>query len=245
MHFAAARRQQAAALAIRSVPSDRRPDTLPRLEYAYEFDRSGAIIRNAEPAVPKWAVQALGSDVFFRVVGVSWDGFNATDEDLQVLAELPHLERLDLEYSQVTDEGLKFLCGLTKLKRLDLQESNISSNGLKHVGALANLEILLLGDIAFDVSDVAFLDKLTRLESLAIRKAGLQDRDTGPLVDRLSKLQNLVSLDLSRNAISDDSIKELVRLKRLKKLRLHDTNISDRGVNELGQELEGCTITLL
>ena len=49
------------------------------------------------------------------------DGVNdVTDAGLSVLAELPHLESLDLEWSRVTDDGLVFIAAAASLRWVDL-----------------------------------------------------------------------------------------------------------------------------
>lgn len=58
----------------------------------------------------------------------------------------------------------------------------------------------------------------------------------------LSNLQNIQSLDLSQNPLTDQSLLTLASLKSLKQLNLKGTKISSAGANRLRKEIKGCQI---
>ena len=64
------------------------------VEYDYEVDGSGNVIRGAEPPGPARLRRLLGDDFFTNVVGVGFMGTRITDAALQHLKRLTQLKGL-------------------------------------------------------------------------------------------------------------------------------------------------------
>lgn len=79
--------------------------------------------------------------------------WNANDADLEILAELKHLEELDVWAGDVTDKGAASLAKMTKLKRLDINGHQMTDDGLKHLSALDNLERLMMRHLSGPATD--------------------------------------------------------------------------------------------
>src|SRR4051812_23675500 len=76
------------------------------------------------------------------VIEVTLAYSSVTDEELEHLKCLPHLQSLDLTQTQVTDAGLEHLIGLTRLRTLNLSYTEVTDAGLKHLKGLQNLQTL-------------------------------------------------------------------------------------------------------
>src|SRR5690349_17853925 len=73
---------------------------------------------------PLAAIESLGArysrDSAGRVIGVDLRNAWVTDADLEKLAGLSQLERINLAYTKITDLGLEHLAPLENVKVLDL-----------------------------------------------------------------------------------------------------------------------------
>ena len=127
-----------------------------------------------------------------------------TNEDIEPLKYMMHLERLGLWRNDIND--VSPLKNLTNLEFLSLYHNQISD--LSPLSNLTNLEELYLNHN--QISDVSSLSNLTNLETLGLR--GNQIRE----VSLLSNLTDLEHLDLSRNLIRDMSpLSNLTNLEHL------------------------------
>ncbi len=61
-----------------------------------------------------------------------------------MLHDIPQLEELFLDDTQITDAGLKHLKGLSALRRLQLDGTQVRDAGLEHLKGLARLQHLTL-----------------------------------------------------------------------------------------------------
>ncbi len=228
-----AREQHAAVIALSEIESNR---SSVAYEYGYDFDRSGNVVPNADPPGPNLLYRGARQHFFARVVGVSLDGTRAADADLRHLAKLPHLTRLDLEYTSVTDSGLEFVIRrFPDLTRLDVQSTQVTSKGLQHVGTLRELRYLLFGQSPFSDTDFQHFSQLTSLEAIKASDAELD----GSGLRHLKSLPRLSSLDLRKNPISDPNLAHLIALRALKRLSLRGSAITDEGVQQI------CRLTTL
>jgi hypothetical protein len=98
-------------------------------------------------------------------------GFGISDEGLNHLSGLAHLEQLILNCPEISDAGLRYLSKLTKLKELMLLESNITDAGLQHLATLADTQKLSLRNTKVRGSGLAYLangvTRATRIAKLA------------------------------------------------------------------------------
>jgi len=185
-------------------------------------------------------------------------GTAITDDGLPSLAQIATLENLDLRDCKVSNAGLAHLAPLSKLKALKLSGKNgscsVDDDGMDHVAKLTSLKVLGL-DFLW-VSELG-LEKLTGLRNLEefyltettigneaidlmihfpnlrrLRVSKTQIDAAG--VVALAKLTSLEDLDLSECVqISDDAMKPLSKLSKLKKLNLWRINLSDAGIEPL------------
>ena len=110
-------------------------------------------------------LKKLGARIKFDdqgvVIGVNLGERMVTDDDLERLRGLDHLQELDLTRTRVTGPGLKHVRDLAALKKLYLTETQVDDSAVVHLVGLTNLE--LIGLSGTKVTDAT----LTRLAALA------------------------------------------------------------------------------
>ncbi len=150
--------------------------------------------------------------------------------DFGWLRNLPHLQRLYLQYSQITDASLVNLQDLKNLQRLSLHGTPITPEGLKYLSALSNLEALDLGETSNNHNGLVHLRGLTKLRELNLGYVG---RLGIPEMAHLANLKRLEVLRFKATKIDDDAFWYLGQLTNLKYLALQRTGIDDAGLQQL------------
>lgn len=140
-----------------------------------------------------------------------------TDQELEIVDGLPHLEVLDLRGAPITDEALIHLENLPKLRELYLGGSVIT-----------DVEQTLFRTTITDAATPQ-IAKLKSLRVLSLARTGVTDAGIAPL----AKLPNLEDLFLVDVHVTDDAVEDLGKLKSLKHLYLHETPITAAGVKRL------------
>jgi len=172
----------------------------------------GALARAAADApqnVAQW-IEALGGEVVRdpdgAIVEVSLARTWATDYDIERVAEIRSLKRLDLSFTYVTDRGIERIQQLQQLEELNL-------------------------DTAEFITDAAtsYLRANRRLRKLSMRGTDVTDIS----LPYLAKLTGLKSLDLSHTMLGDVGIESLPALAELEELKLGATRISGINLNFL------------
>lgn len=103
------------------------------------------------------------------------------DEDLDLLAALPHLANLVLLEGGITDAGLKRLQRLPRLASLWLTKTNVTDKGLSHLQGLPHLRRLHLVDVPIGDEGLATLARLKRLRIMGLRDTRVSDEGVARL----------------------------------------------------------------
>jgi hypothetical protein len=159
------------------------------------------------PPVPQWLRWFVGFDHFYNVADVSLS--EATDDQIQLLNDLPNLESLCLfSATECTEVGLAQLRSLSSLKRLTLFDPPaLNDRIVAAIGSMNGLQHLQL-QCGNKVTDAGLnkLAGLSNLKSLNL-KCGIGISDVGLLqIGKLSALEDLgLDLDDATNATIDVS----------------------------------------
>jgi Leucine-rich repeat (LRR) protein len=172
---------------------------------------------------------------------LSLRGTRVTSKALEHISRLQGLRSLDLGYTQIDDANLDLLAELPRLETLGLGGNRVSAAGLAQLRLLKNLRHLDLSGvqrvdsgewgIVLNPGTLAEIGGLTGLRSLSLAGATLADtgadrpglkesvRQTIEGLDKLTKLVNLESIDVSRLPLSATALAPLAALPKLHELR--------------------------
>lgn len=191
-----------------------------------------------------------------------------TDEGLEALSRLTHLEQLDLGTTEqmseaITDNGLKSLSSLSSLRVLSASGTQVTSDGIKWIGMLPRLERLDLSQTRIDDRALETLSGAKRLKWLKLRSTAMVGTGLTHLAgcEKLEKLvlsdlpqldpeqlEHLVGLPalhelvLSGTRLNDAAVVHLSRMKQLTDLDLNDCHLSAQSIRSLRDALPGCVI---
>jgi hypothetical protein len=163
--------------------------------------RGGSIVRDRDGSIAE------------VTLGRTW----ATDEDLNDVARIKTLKRLDLSFTLITDKGVKQLQQLRQLEDLNLETvealTDASMNYVKNIPSLRRLNVR-----GVDITDVGMpaIAQMTGLRSLDLSHTMLEDVG----LENLPALTELEELYLGGDMITGINLNFLKLLPRLKKLSL-------------------------
>ncbi len=173
---------------------------------------------SAQTAVADWITGQGGTVVREkdgRITEVSLARTWATDNDIERIAGIPTLTRLDLSLTYVSDRGIEKLQKLDKLEDLNLDTAEfITDAALSFLRSNKKLRRLNLRGTDVTDTSLEFIAGLTALRSLDISQT--QITDVG--IEHLASLVELEELDLGGDKISGVSLNTLKLLPKLKKL---------------------------
>ena len=177
------------------------------------------------------------------VVEVNLGFTKTTDADVMGLAAFTQLRKLRLAQNGTVHRGdgqpglngtaFRILAGLQRLEDLDVSGCDISDAGMKAIATLRGLKVLnisanMLSDVG--MKDVAKLDQLQDLNASGMLLNGLgQNEPTDMAIKELGRLKQLRKLDLSNTQIGDLSMADFAKLPQLQELRVGH-QVTDAGV---------------
>ncbi len=207
---------------------DLRPlDTLPNLE-TLKLNFSGGIADWS----PLLKLRKL------KVFSANWSNF----KDFNFMKNMSLLEEINIHGGSDLND-FEPIQNLIKLKTVSLQVEGLGNGklteikNLKFIVACRDLENLLIDNrnVGYVIHDLSPIGELTKLRDLSLQNCNLID------LSPLSKLQDLVALDLSRNhQIKDWS--PLYKLRKLQTLNLSQNPIPQLEQDQLKRALPKCKI---
>jgi internalin A len=141
-----------------------------------------------------------------------------------------NIVEVSLARTWATDADVEKLAGIKTLKKLDLSLTYVSDVGAEAIATLTQLEELNLFTAEF-ITDaaVAFLRSNTNLRVLNLRGTDVTDTS----LEYVSRLGNLRSLDISFTQIGDVGMEHLAPLSQLEELNVGGTKISGAALHVL------------
>jgi hypothetical protein len=187
------------------------------VRYDYDFDVYG-LNPNAQPPNPAWLRNLLGIDFVSNVVAI----YSSRPDTLDHLKSLPQLRQLYLD-AQITDDGLEIVRGLTHLQELQLSGTGITDVGLERLSGLTDLRGLHLTKVGITDAGLKYLKRLPRLQTLTLWYVNVSDKG----LEDLKELHELRSLWLHETHITDDGVKDLQRVLPNLKIKKTDPHRPD------------------
>ncbi|MCM2372771.1 protein kinase domain-containing protein [Aporhodopirellula aestuarii] len=163
------------------------------------------------------------------------------DEELERLAAVKGIRKLDLTDSQITTEGLTVLTGMRSLAILALPRFGIKGTALTKLRDLPALRTLRLNGVAFADEDSATLGQFPQLTSLCLAGCPITDEAVQEIARWLPDLQHLC---LPGTRVTGDCLVHLESLRSLTDLQLHETQIDDLAIANLPELPMLQTLTL-
>lgn len=160
-----------------------------------------------------------------------------TDEGMKHVKGLHNLESVGLLSTEITDAGILHLSSLPKIKTLDLAGSPITDRGLEHLAKLQSLESLHLMGAEISDAGMEHVARLSSLRELQLHETSVTDAGIG----RLADLPNLEALKLPE-AFTDDGVKYLVKMKKLKVVFAAKSRLSAAAQAEVTTAIPGISL---
>ena len=163
-----------------------------------------------------------GGDVVGVRFGFTW----VADGDLDHIAGINSLKRLDLSLTRITDLGIERLRPLTGIEELNLYAcEHISDTSLAHLRHWKNLRRLNLRGTDITDTGLAYVASHHHLEALDISVTQVTDNG----MEHLAELTELRELTLGANKITALGLHVLQLLPNLKKLSLSGLQMRNSG----------------
>ena len=114
-----------------------------------------------------------------RLAGLNLKSFNAnyctsiSNRSLAVLAAMPSMEQIQLDYTKIDDAGMAVLATTSRLTRLRIRGVDVTGAGLAHIAQLKNLSRLNLRDTSLDDAGLAVIAALPAIDWLDISECRL------------------------------------------------------------------------
>ncbi|MBT6460019.1 MAG: adenylate cyclase [Planctomycetaceae bacterium] len=168
-----------------------------------------------------------------RLAGLNLKSFNAnyctsiSNRSLAVLAAMPSMEQIQLDYTKINDTGMAVLTTASRLTRLRIRGVDITGAGLAHISQLKNLSRLNLRDTSLDDAGLTVIAALPTIDWLDISECRLATPDG---LGQLKKASTLTYLDLWETKTNDDVLATFGGLTKLKFLNLKATYVTDNSL---------------
>lgn len=194
------------------------------------------------------------------IISVSLRGVRLLEDDLKPLADLRHLQRLDLAGSGLPDAALKHLKNLKALSFLNLSETAVSAEGLRQLEGSPALRELQLMPRQLNDARLKALREIGKLHALSrattikgqrpaaaadVHALDLEGSEvTGAGLPELADLTNLRELNIKGSLVTDAGLRELKYLKKLHTLHLGKNQLNETGWRTLLEAGLAHTLTI-
>lgn len=167
-----------------------------------------------------------------RFVALDLSKLPLSSSQIKGLSHLQELQRLNLENTEINDNAFSEISTLKNLECLLLQSTQLQGTGFSKLKNLTKLRVLTIGHNQLSNANFRDLKQLPKLRTLQISDAQINDQ----ALKDIATIDQLEALDISNNKkISDIGIKQLAKLKRLKRLEMRGLKISSNSILALSQ----------
>jgi Leucine-rich repeat (LRR) protein/peroxiredoxin len=151
---------------------------------------------------------------------------NADDRLLRAIAHLTSVRIFDIDYNPLTDSGLSMLACLPTLEVLDIDDTRIGIDTASWLDQVTRLKLLALRRTKLNANAFQHVGRLRALTSLDISDTPVTDLD----LSQIAQLENLKHLNLRKNKITNVGVLHLSTLKKLESVNLSQTLVRDDGL---------------
>lgn len=156
---------------------------------------------------------------------------NITDDSLRYISELKNLKRLYFCHADITGRGLKYLVDRgTRLEHLEMIYMDaLDPKYYEYFSSFKDLKWLGLYHSRLDETFLPFIEGCTKLVDLdlSFSNAGAMH---GEVLENLRNVDNLV---IETAGMTDDFLRHVARLDRLRRLMIRNNPITAKGIAQL------------
>ena len=172
-------------------------------------------------------LHASGSSDLASVESLELRGVTLSSRDIELLAGLPALRRLNLRGTNADDDVLVALSRLS-LEHLDLRGTAVTGDGLHHMSH--DLVSLHLTDTKIAPEDVTRLPILPRLRTLKLNGIKLGDE----AIEHIGSYPQLNHLEVDRTAITGQGLRRLLELNStIRRIEARSTPVDGKALQEV------------
>jgi|GEM_PF-4347001 len=186
------------------------------------------------------------------------------DGHLRLLNEVDHLRSLDISHTRITDNGLREIARFDRLEVLNLNSvASVTDEGLEILGGLHSLQSLNLENTKAGRKALQSALNCPRLSSLNVSHTSVTDVELARLLRNAPLVeldvcgtgvtdgvfvgeppsQTLRSLSASFTTLTDESLKVISKMSRMKHLNLRSTGATKQGIRLLPSQLESLDLS--
>ena len=189
-----------------------------------------ATAEHAEIAEKRFALRSLRSPRLLFVISLACAASAAAQDGQAVRDQAGRIVEVSLARTWATDADVERIAAIPTVKRLDLSLTYVSDRGVERLKALDELEDLNLSSAEF-ITDaaIAFLRGHRGLKTLNLRGTDVTDTSLA----YIAELPQLKSLDIAFTQITDVGLEHLASLAQLEELNLGGDKISGVGLHVL------------
>ncbi len=156
-------------------------------------------------------------------------GCAVKNDKLIDLAQLPHLEHLNISHSNLDDVGAAGIAHCPNLVNIQANWTNITDKAIPYFTEMPRLQRLEVSGVALTPLSIRFLAEKTELSGLVLSSvSGLNDASFAPMCG-----SNVRFLNVENVPIGDAAVAYLAQMRHLESIALGLTKITREGVERL------------
>lgn len=153
------------------------------------------------------------------------DNFHATDEHVELLANMERLRVIRIDGGELTPVAAESLAAMPHLEQLHLRNIILDDAFIRALAASRTLWLINIAATDISPESVEQLAQMTQLRQLRLAFPG----GSNGFASAVAKIRSLRSVHLIGMAITDEGLRELASLPALESLYLDDTEITEQG----------------
>ncbi|MEM6365455.1 MAG: hypothetical protein AAF745_13595 [Planctomycetota bacterium] len=199
--------------------------------YDYQVRPTG-IHPDTPPPGSQFVQSLFGKDIYATATCVSFHNAQPTNDDVKSFQQLPGLLDVAINGNKITDECINDLVKIRHLRSLNLSSTTISPAGISKLRASTTLQHLTLYGGSVTDEHLVGLTGFPNLQSLQIIRAPISDNGLRS-VGTIDRLKQLDILQCSN--ITDAGILEIGQLENLERLHVMQAALNDASLKAIAK----------